>query len=623
MMKDIVELKKKIAKHCDNNFRDSAAIGMAQYIFAQYSGKRVIANLESLDKWPSTDGYIEVQNENGIVGRIDVQVKSLPKNHDFKFDCPVPFLAYVDIISVAPCFLLLVEAESQKIYWMHISKEFIENSIPNYYKNNEKYRIKFSKENIISEQHKTYFEEWESIISEYQTKIREYDSQRALVQHLTKHQNSAIGHTANYFIPVHIALDYMDYYFSTLFEPIKRVSYPNAWKIGIVLTTFESNQLGYLLYPIFYDTNDVQIKFIDEATYKSLYVYNQYPIIKHLSDNPLITNPLMFALQACMQLFKESISKYLLNLPTSEILTQDIFSSLIKNYRHPLGLENKLEYTYSELQFAFDYYMPLWLDVAVEHLISNNINEIKTEDDCKYKSGLNKSNYFDPQFLAMQIIDKATVKHKVDELIERKVIPKHRQIGSKKHPIHLAYSFLRTEKITNIKFLYPEFDHKRCAKNGNYVFNLLSSKQLENKIKTIYSCLPKVYDEFVRINFGDTRPELLYYSWFDLVVIEYDLLDVYTDNDSPTQHIFYLTALEPVEKQTVIGEKIIDYIEYTRKAASCIGVEQEVVYRGVRYKIVGISSGTNDTLFRDYPLLKILYSTLESQLQHFINIINE
>jgi len=622
-MKDIVELKKKIAKHCDNNFKDSAAIGMAEYIFAQYSDKRVIANLESLDKWPSTDGYLEVQNENGIVGRIDVQVKSLPKNHDFKFDCPVPFLAYVDIISVAPCFLLLVEAEFQKIYWMHISKEFIENSIPNYYKNENTCQIKFLKENIISEQHNNYFEKWESIISEYQIKIREYDSQRALVHHLTKHQNSAIGYTANDFIPVHIALDYLDYYFSTLFEPIKRVSYPSAWKIGIVLITFEANQLGYLLYPIFYDTNDVQIKFIDETTYKSLYIYKQYPIIKHLADNPLVANPLKFALQACMQLFKESIPKYLLSLPTSEILTQDIFSSLIKNYKYPLGLENKSEYTYSELQFAFDYYMPLWLDVAIEHLINNNINGVKTEDDCKYKSGLKQSNYFDPQFLAMQIIDKATVKHKVDQLIERKVMPKHRQIGSKDQPIHLAYNFLRTERITNIELVYPEFDYKRCAENGNYVFNLLSSKQLEDKIKIIYSCLPEIYNEFVRTNFGDTRPELLYYSWFDLVVIEYDLLDVYTDNDSPTQHIFYLTALEPAEKQTVIGERVIDYTEYTRKATSGLGVEQEVIYRGVRYKIVSASSGTIDTLFRDYPLLKILYSTLESQLQHFIKNINE
>lgn len=57
--------------------------------------------------------------------------------------------------------------------------------------------------------------------------------------------------------------------------------------------------------------------------------------------------------------------------------------------------------------------------------------------------------------------------------------------------------------------------------------------------------------------------------------------------------------------------------------SSGICVENEVVYQGVIYKIVNTSSGIIDTLFRDYPLLKILNSTLESQYQHFINIINE
>ena len=72
-----------------------------------------------------------------------------------------------------------------------------------------------------------------------------------------------------------------------------------------------------------------------------------------------------------------------------------------------------------------------------------------------------------------------------------------------------------------------------------------------------------------------------------------------------------------------IGERIIDYTEYTRNVTSGLDVEQEVIYKGVRYKIVRTSEGTFDTLFKDYPLLKILYSTLESQLQHLISTIND
>lgn len=79
------------ASHPDSNFTDVESVSLVKYLLARH--KRVIANIASVDKWPNSDGRVEIQDEQkNLIGPLSVQVKTLAANHNFKYNCEVDFL---------------------------------------------------------------------------------------------------------------------------------------------------------------------------------------------------------------------------------------------------------------------------------------------------------------------------------------------------------------------------------------------------------------------------------------------------------------------------------------------------------------------------------------------------
>lgn len=281
------------ASHCKNNFRDEEAISIVQYVIGKNGNDSVITKLDSIDKWPNIDGYIELQKNNVLVGKVEVQVKTLPNDIKYKFPCPVSFLAYIDKVSINPVILLLVDTKIDRVYWCHLSEELVRNM--DYKKNEKSYTIRFNKHDYFDINNNDYIERWIEISDEYKTRVRNYNQLLTINNLLRDNQNEAIGMANTMFVKIHLFIDKVNEYMDTFFKNIRDVYFNKVWKIGIVICRFDENNLEYALYPIYYDHNDVQIKFINKKTFLEISKLG-IPLNLHISSNPLIEDPLKFIL---------------------------------------------------------------------------------------------------------------------------------------------------------------------------------------------------------------------------------------------------------------------------------------------------------------------------------------
>lgn len=151
------------AAHPLNNFRDIESVGFALYLLGKH--RRAIAQTATVDKWPNTDGIIDLLSVNGeLIGKFDIQIKKLPDDHNMVFDLDVKYLAYCDQVASEPTIALMVDTVNEKIYWFHVTKEWIRAS--NYKKNQTTVRIQLNDEHFFDRTNTDYLKQWEEIAKE-------------------------------------------------------------------------------------------------------------------------------------------------------------------------------------------------------------------------------------------------------------------------------------------------------------------------------------------------------------------------------------------------------------------------------------------------------------------------
>lgn len=149
------------SNHSENSFLDEESISLIRHILAKH--KRIMPYIDSQDKWPNIDGYLEVQDENKrLLGKIEVQIKTLPKQHNLKFECPMKFIHYCSNVATLPVLLLLVDNFAEKVYWININEEFISQLT---YTSIQKHKtISLKEEQYFDKNTKKYINCWEQIV---------------------------------------------------------------------------------------------------------------------------------------------------------------------------------------------------------------------------------------------------------------------------------------------------------------------------------------------------------------------------------------------------------------------------------------------------------------------------
>jgi len=84
--------------------------------------------VESHDKTPNIDGYIElVNNQDQPIGKLVIQAKKYKSRYQGKNKAEIPayFVAYASIMRNEVCIFFSVDADDNKIYWKYISDDYI------------------------------------------------------------------------------------------------------------------------------------------------------------------------------------------------------------------------------------------------------------------------------------------------------------------------------------------------------------------------------------------------------------------------------------------------------------------------------------------------------------------
>jgi len=114
-----------IGKHSENTFRESE--GNIILKNKLISNRRISCFFSENDKTPNTDGFFEFINDKGVpIKRFNVQIKSTEDLKDGKYSLDTKILNYVfSKISTDPTVLFLVDLTNQKIFYRHITVDYL------------------------------------------------------------------------------------------------------------------------------------------------------------------------------------------------------------------------------------------------------------------------------------------------------------------------------------------------------------------------------------------------------------------------------------------------------------------------------------------------------------------
>jgi len=333
----------QIPSHSDNDFTDKESVSLIENILAHH--KRVMPKLYSNDKWPNIDGHIEVQDANHtLVGRSFVQAKTLPRDHNLKFACPVSFFSSCEI---DPCFLFGVDNQNEKVYWLYFDAHVIKEI--DFEGNTSTKTIEFSESQCFDKTKIDYVETWEKIIRDNQQKFQQYNELKKSYELILRSSNRAIGKTDKNFSKIHLFLDELNKGLDHQFLIVKDTFYPRTWKIGIAYYEYEETKVTYTPFPIPIDQNDVQIKEVDN-TLRDKLKQQGHGFTGHFAENPIEIRPREYANEIIGSKVMSILERQLLNHAGHQLLAQETVFNFINSYHDYLDLPKKDSYSIEEIK---------------------------------------------------------------------------------------------------------------------------------------------------------------------------------------------------------------------------------------------------------------------------------
>ena len=339
------------AKYTEADIIEQNTIDTINYIFDD----RVIPYIDSLDKTPNHDNYIEITDENGEqTGVIWVQLKRLPEG---TLDPPrkqfeTRHLKYYQKVS-DPFFLIVVDINNDVAYWHHVTRQwFRENEL-----SNQDYKtVEFSEDSKIQRGENDYLQAWESIIKKNRDRIENFEE----YEQLKRNSNPAIGVEKPEFENIHKFLDKFHKLLETDFEVISRNLYSSVWKFGFGSIDYSANHVEYTLYPIYISENDAQIRKIDDS-WSAAHDLGSSRRIGVNKDNPIERVPEKYAYNVIEKEVSNAIKSRALDYSKSPVVASEYIYHFVNEYAPLLGLEQKDSYEVSEVRDGYYRYLQYWL----------------------------------------------------------------------------------------------------------------------------------------------------------------------------------------------------------------------------------------------------------------------
>ncbi len=592
------------ASHPASNFTDVESVSLVQNLLARH--KRVLPYLLSIDKRPNIDGRVEVQDErNKLIGPLSVQVKTLPSDHNLQYDCGVVFLAYCE--KVEPCLLLGVDNLTLKVYWLYFDVQSVREID---YKNNKSTKkVSFKEAQYFDANTTGYIDEWAKIVENNRQRFQSYDDLRMKTEQLEKllrNANKAVGRSSTNFVAIHLFLDELNRRFDTDFPTVKAFLYPQTWKLGMAYACYEPNKLDYTLFPISFDMNDALIKEVDGDLFERL-MQEGRGFSYHLAGNPIQDKPADYAKEMVKSKVLQLVKMKLLNHSGHELLACEFVMAFIDRFREQLGLPQKDEYSFAEVQFAFHHYMPLWVEEAYGLLLRRQP---------MIQAQIIRDGYFDLDILPrLSSEDRAEIAQNVSTKQDKE--PRPIRISTTKLDIGTfieCFNYLGQRNSPFIR-IYMKPDFSRFKSRSSWIWNAYSKEDAEYNSKIVFENLQEAYSVVVNHNFPTLQSDLDFFKGTDRILVHCTVRDEYQGFETgPGCDMYYIKDENPdhAKRVEIINEEQAKALDDLLRPPS---IQQWGI--GEDFRILIHSNGGLDFVYEDTPLLNLIYELLSRRLDEY------
>lgn len=443
----------------------------------------------------------------------------------------------------------------------------------------------------------------------YDSRIEEMNNLQEKYRILLENSDTLFRLERREFKNVHRFLDQLNMYLDTDFSIVKDLYYDSCWKLGIAYNSYSEGQITYLLYPINYFKNDLQIREISDKLKDEL---RDYVITSTGPTNPIRFQPENYAKELVIKKVSEICDKKLLPLRNISLFREVIFG-IIDNFHECLGLKVKNSYTIREIRQSFYVYLPIWVD---EVLNNKNIN-------LGYDPLF--SPYIDPAFLLHQLNQEK--KEEIDKRVNERIRNcqfNNRNLtrDTRNFPLKLISDFLKNSDLNDFNEINRLYIPKNFDRHpsSHYSWSYNTPEEVFENIKTFFNEFPNVYDATIDYCFPKLKHELKFFNDFDTLIIVIEVHDNYTDNNNecskwcPLIEYYYLKAEELNTKEEIkIYMKGKNYIPINKE----MDLKSKIYIDGKSYTTVKSKGpGMLDFIFEPLPMFEYLYKTLSERMKN-------
>lgn len=593
----------KVRWHNSANFQDSLSISFVSLILSGHSV--VMPKLDSIDKWPNIDWFVEIQDNGSFFGRLHVQVKTLPVSHGNKFLCPVSFLEYCRL---DPTLLLCVDNTNEKIYWLYIDEVFL--SQIDISKVSVSKTIALDRSKYLDKVTTWYIQDWKEIAERFRNIRIEYPETRKAYELLSKTGNEIIWLDSGKFKQIHEFLDYINNKLDSEFRSIKTLLYPDQWKLWIGYYIYEADSLEYLLYSIPIGRNDAQIKSLTSNSEKYLEKHG-IQISLHAMSNPIESNPILHARVFIKDKILECLETKMLDHNTSnKILAAEYIFAFIDRFHEQMWLSPADSYGADEIRNACKYLIA-WLKEC--------LNLLLLEDRNNFKSRLHNwiIRYFDPDWKGeLSEDEKLRVQENtkihlagISDIVE---IP----IGMRGFSYNTFHKFL--DSLDPNEIIIRPYIIRNYERWAGWLYWVFSKEDSLKNLTTILENFPIIYTEFIKSNFPKIETSLWWINkGGNIVLVYFSLRDTYSSmEECPVYKFYHLQLLNniPDKQMILLSDKEHDdliQVMWTRFR------DTPFIYKWNTYKIVATHSWILDFLYEETPIFNLIYTHLIQRVKDY------
>jgi hypothetical protein len=379
-------------------------------------------------------------------------------------------------------------------------------------------------------------------------------------------------------------------------------------KAGIVIVDEWAGSVTYSLYAVPNTATDI-IREISKEQWFNLAHRRLFEARTTDVKKTLLEYPKREAGRNILEYFADLISVNAVYNSLDEFIINEFIIDFIDFYHIPLGLEVKNEYKIEEIAFAFNIYLPIWLDEVINRANKKMIQKMVLN------RGYVDVGALDTFFRAYKKEIEESVKNRMLKDGNLSKDTKKIPFACEKFPIHIFMKYLMCSQNKNIKKInriYEKPDYTREEfKKTHYVFDLYSKETTKVNLKIVNSNLITVYDNVVQQILPQIKDFLIPFTDSTKLIIEFKENERILVGDPPfSQYTYYLKGKEEEKFEIVFFSEISDSIPDEVRTDKT----KKLTFRNKDYEVDMYSNGIIIDIYKPLVMFNIVKEKLSERL---------